>query len=82
MKVVECSRMLLPVYGALYLIPAILFKRKALLKQPLRSALRIIIGTVRSSTFIGVFVGILQGASRCWVLSSSALNFNNALRHL
>ncbi|KAG9012625.1 hypothetical protein FRB90_006568 [Tulasnella sp. 427] len=60
MKVVECSRMLLPAYGALYLIPAILFKRKALLKQPLRSALRIIFGTVRSSTFIGVFVGILQ----------------------
>ncbi|KAG8919658.1 hypothetical protein FRC00_011052, partial [Tulasnella sp. 408] len=60
MKVVECSRMLLPVYGALYLIPAILFKRKALFKQPLHSALRIIIGTVRSSTFIGVFVGILQ----------------------
>ncbi|KAG9046168.1 hypothetical protein FS837_004923 [Tulasnella sp. UAMH 9824] len=60
MKVVECSRMLLPVYGALYLIPAILFKRKALFKQPWHSALRIIIGTVRSSTFIGVFVGILQ----------------------
>ncbi|KAG8893096.1 hypothetical protein FRC00_011041 [Tulasnella sp. 408] len=54
-QAVSC-RMLLPVYGALYLIPAILFKRKALFKQPLHSALRIIIGTVRSSTFIGVFV--------------------------
>ncbi|KAG8946878.1 hypothetical protein FRC04_011305 [Tulasnella sp. 424] len=73
MKVVECSRMLLPVYGALYLIPAILFKRKALLKQPLRSALRIIIGTIRSSTFIGVFVGILQ-AGFCFLRHLNSRN--------
>lgn len=59
-RIVECARLLLPVYGALHLIPTLLFKRKALLENPLHAALKVILGTVRSSTFIGVFVFVIQ----------------------
>lgn len=64
MKIWECARLLLPVYGALHFIPVLLFKRKALLKNPLHAAARALFGTIRSSTFIGVFVAILQGKDR------------------
>lgn len=61
MKVVDCARLLVPVYGALHLIPPLLFKRKDFFRRPVRSILRVIFNTLRSSGFIGVFVAILQG---------------------
>jgi hypothetical protein len=50
-----------PVYGALHVIPMILFKRKQFSKEPLAMLLRSLKGTVRSSTFLSVFVLIYQG---------------------
>lgn len=72
LRIYESAKLLLPIYGALHLIPAVLFRRKALLDQPLRSALRIILGTIRSSTFIGVYVSIIICTSR--FLSESTPN--------
>ncbi|KAF8303370.1 hypothetical protein DL93DRAFT_2102442, partial [Clavulina sp. PMI_390] len=49
-----------PVYGALHVIPMILFKRGQFMKEPLIMLLRSLKGTVRSSTFLSVFVFIYQ----------------------
>lgn len=46
-----------PVYGALHVIPMILFKRKQFNMAMLLRGLK---GTVRSSTFLSVFVFIYQ----------------------
>ncbi|KAG9035196.1 hypothetical protein FRB95_011930 [Tulasnella sp. JGI-2019a] len=59
-RIHECAMLLLPVYSALHLIPTLLFKRKYLLEDPIRSALKVAFGAIRSSTFIGVFVFIFQ----------------------
>ncbi|KAG8863371.1 hypothetical protein FRB96_008863 [Tulasnella sp. 330] len=59
-RIYECTMLLLPVYSALHLIPTLIFKRKHLLEDPLRSALKVAMGAVRSSAFIGVFVAIFQ----------------------
>ncbi|KAF9516869.1 hypothetical protein BS47DRAFT_1371618 [Hydnum rufescens UP504] len=49
-----------PIYGALHVIPMILFKRKTFAKEPLTMLLKSLKGTVRSSTFLSVFVFIYQ----------------------
>ena len=49
-----------PVYGALHLIPMILFKRKLFMKNPTGMLLKAGWGTARSSTFLGAFVIIYQ----------------------
>lgn len=71
---------LLPVYSALHLIPTILFKPKALLNDPLRSALKVAFGAVRSSTFIGVFVCIMQG--RCVYCPDRSGRVTDAVDHI
>jgi len=48
------------VYSALHFIPMPLFKRQALKNAPLRVLLRTALGTARSATFLGAFVGIYQ----------------------
>jgi len=47
-------------YGALHFIPMLLFKRKVVAKQPLNMMMKALLGTLRSASFLGVFVGIYQ----------------------
>jgi len=49
-----------PIYGALHVIPMVLFKRKTFAKEPFTMLLKSLKGTVRSSTFLSVFVFIYQ----------------------
>ncbi|GJJ06876.1 hypothetical protein Clacol_001072 [Clathrus columnatus] len=48
----------MPFYGALHLIPPLLFKRKSFMRDPKAKLLRALGGTIRSSTFLGTFVTI------------------------
>jgi hypothetical protein len=52
---------MLPIYGALHFIPAMLFKRKEFWEDPAYMAMKSLWGTTRSSAFLGVFVVIYQG---------------------
>jgi hypothetical protein len=63
-------RWTLPIYGALHIVPMLLFKRKAVVSTPTPMVLRASWGTMRSAAFLGVFVAIYQGALQ---LSSSSL---------
>ncbi|OSC97978.1 hypothetical protein PYCCODRAFT_1418695 [Trametes coccinea BRFM310] len=56
----EVFRWMLPIYGALHFIPAMLFRRKTFWQRPGRMMLRAALGTARSSAFLGVFVIIYQ----------------------
>ena len=49
-----------PIYGALHLIPMVLFKRNTVMKDPAHMLVRAGWGTARSSAFLGVFVVIYQ----------------------
>lgn len=51
---------MLPIYGALTVIPMLLFKRKAVMREPVRMLVKALAGTLRSSSFLGVFVIIFQ----------------------
>lgn len=53
-------RWIMPVYTALHFIPMLLFKRNIVAKRPAAMLLRAMLGTVRSSAFLGVFVIIYQ----------------------
>jgi hypothetical protein len=55
-------RWTLPIYGALHVVPMLLFKRKAIARQPVPMVFRASWGTMRSATFLAVFVAIYQGA--------------------
>lgn len=52
---------MLPVYSALHLIPPLVLRRHHFAKDPLRMLARIIIGIVRSCSFLAFFVCINQG---------------------
>ncbi|KAH9029497.1 hypothetical protein EDB85DRAFT_1966271 [Lactarius pseudohatsudake] len=54
-------RWILPIYGALHVVPMLLFKRKAVAQAPKAMALRASWGTVRSASFLGAFIAIYQG---------------------
>ncbi|KAH9031452.1 hypothetical protein EDB83DRAFT_2419882 [Lactarius deliciosus] len=54
-------RWTLPIYGALHVVPMLLFKRKAVAHAPKAMALRASWGTVRSASFLGAFIAIYQG---------------------
>jgi len=54
-------RWTLPIYGALHVVPMLLFKRKAVARAPGPMVLRASWGTMRSAAFLGVFVAIYQG---------------------
>ncbi|KAH0840380.1 hypothetical protein J3R83DRAFT_1411 [Lanmaoa asiatica] len=49
-----------PIYGALHLIPLMLFKRNAFLSSPFRMLWRAVWGTIRSSAFLATFVATYQ----------------------
>ncbi|KAF9476729.1 hypothetical protein BDN70DRAFT_811756 [Pholiota conissans] len=51
---------MLPIYGALHFIPAVLFKRKAFMQDPAKVLFKATTGSMRSSAFLGVFVVIYQ----------------------
>ncbi|KAG6887777.1 hypothetical protein C0995_012800 [Termitomyces sp. Mi166 len=51
---------MLPIYGALHFVPAVLFKRKAFAQDPGKVLVRAGLGSIRSSAFLGVFVVIYQ----------------------
>ncbi|KAI0034353.1 hypothetical protein K488DRAFT_45628 [Vararia minispora EC-137] len=54
-------RWMYPIYGALHLVPTLLFKPKVAMREPGRMLLRAMWGTTRSSAFLGLFVVIYQG---------------------
>lgn len=60
-RILQVARWMLPVYGALHLVPAVLFKWKIFVKNPWHVLARAALGTARSSAFLGVFVAIYQG---------------------
>ncbi|KAF9459161.1 hypothetical protein BDZ94DRAFT_1300726 [Collybia nuda] len=51
---------MLPIYGALHFVPAVLFKRKSFMQDPGKVLVRAGMGSMRSSAFLGVFVVIYQ----------------------
>ncbi|KAG6917567.1 hypothetical protein DXG01_002036 [Tephrocybe rancida] len=51
---------MLPIYGALHFVPAVLFKRKSFTEDPGKVLVRAGLGSMRSSAFLGVFVVIYQ----------------------
>jgi len=53
-------RWMFPIYGALHLVPAVMFKRKTFFQKPWEMLGRALWGTVRSSAFLGTFVAIYQ----------------------
>ncbi|KZT06541.1 uncharacterized protein LAESUDRAFT_679565 [Laetiporus sulphureus 93-53] len=59
-RFVSVFRWMLPIYGALHLIPMLLFRRARVWREPMHMLLRAGWGTVRSSAFLGVFVFIYQ----------------------
>jgi hypothetical protein len=61
-RIWQVATWMAPVYGALHLIPAVLFRQKAFVKDPLQVLLRALAGTARSSAFLGVFVAIYQSS--------------------
>jgi len=54
-------RWMFPIYGALHLVPAVLFKRAQFFEKPGVMLRRATWGTIRSSAFLGAFVAIFQG---------------------
>ncbi|KAF4619751.1 hypothetical protein D9613_004876 [Agrocybe pediades] len=54
------SKWMLPIYGALHFIPAVLFKRKAFMQDPANILFKATIGSLRSSAFLGLFVAGYQ----------------------
>jgi hypothetical protein len=55
-------RWTLPIYGALHVVPMLLFKRKAVARAPGPMLLRAGFGSTRSAAFLATFVAIYQGA--------------------
>ncbi|KAH9947201.1 hypothetical protein B0H21DRAFT_822120 [Amylocystis lapponica] len=55
-------RWMLPIYGALHIIPTLLFRSKRVRAAPLRTLMRASWGSARSSAFLAVFVIIYQSA--------------------
>jgi len=49
-----------PIYGALHLIPMMLFKRRDFVKEPLRMLMRAAWGTSRSASFMSMLIVIYQ----------------------
>lgn len=61
-------RWMFPIYGALHLLPTLIFKPTVALKTPLRTFLRAAWGTTRSSAFLGIFVVIYQGTAVSYLI--------------
>ena len=55
-------RWTLPIYGALHVVPMLLFKRRAFAHAPGPMLLRAGRGSMRSAVFLAMFVAVYQGA--------------------
>lgn len=53
-------RYMLPVYGALHLIPPLVLRRQSFARHPVRMLARIVLGISRSCSFLGFFIIINQ----------------------
>ncbi|KAF9000326.1 hypothetical protein BDQ17DRAFT_1360047 [Cyathus striatus] len=53
---------MLPIYGALHFVPAVVFRWKRFLQDPMKVVLKASGGSLRSSAFLGVYVVIYQSA--------------------
>jgi hypothetical protein len=62
------KRMMLPVYGALHLIPTLVLRRQHFARDPLKMLARVALGVTRSCSFLGIYVVIYQGESRAAVM--------------
>ena len=62
-RVFTVAKWMFLIYGALHFVPAVLFKPKVFLENPLRISVRALLGTMRSSAFLGAFVCIYQCTS-------------------
>lgn len=51
---------MLPIYGALHFVPAVLFKMDAFKRDPGKVLMKAGLGSMRSSAFLGVFVSLYQ----------------------
>ncbi|PWN52354.1 hypothetical protein IE53DRAFT_4089 [Violaceomyces palustris] len=56
----EVTRWILPVYLTLHFVPAMFLRPGSFLKDPVRTFVRSLFGSVRSSSFLGIFVIIFQ----------------------
>jgi hypothetical protein len=52
---------MLPVYGALHLIPTLVLRRQHFVRDPLKMLARVAMGVTRSCSFLGIYVVIYQG---------------------
>jgi hypothetical protein len=52
---------MMPIYGALHFIPAVVFRRKAFTQDPGKVLVKAGLGSLRSSAFLGVYVVLYQG---------------------
>lgn len=59
-RFLEVTRWILPVYMTLHFVPAVFLRMRAFRKDPVRVFLRSLFGSVRSSSFLGMFVIIFQ----------------------
>ena len=57
------QRFMLPVYGALHLIPTLVLRRQHFARSPLKMLARVALGVTRSCSFLGIYVVIYQGGS-------------------
>lgn len=60
---------MLPIYGALHFVPAVLFKRQAFTRDPGKVIVKAGLGSLRSSAFLGVFVIIYQSPRSTLIFS-------------
>ncbi|KAG8860496.1 hypothetical protein FRB96_003750 [Tulasnella sp. 330] len=60
MRFFEVAKWIAPMYGALHFIPMLVFRRKIFASAPLRMTIKALLGTLRSSAFLGAFVMIYQ----------------------
>jgi hypothetical protein len=61
----DVFKWMLPIYGALHFIPAVLFKWKTFMQDPGKMLLKATVGSMRSSAFLAVFVVIYQTLNCC-----------------
>jgi hypothetical protein len=59
-RFIEVTRWILPVYMTLHFVPAVFLRMRAFKKDPIRVFLRSLFGSIRSSSFLGMFVIIFQ----------------------
>ncbi|KAK7044527.1 hypothetical protein R3P38DRAFT_167822 [Favolaschia claudopus] len=57
----EVARWMLPIYSVLHFVPSLLFRWGTIRMDPLRFLMKVTVGSLRSSAFLGAFVIICQG---------------------